>query len=177
MTQQGDAAVSGLNGVEWDAVEIASQFMEYWVTEDRSTLFSFAKHYKTQEALPDDLYSKLKDSMNFRAGSAQLGAVYLSLIDLRLHEQFTEGEDVYAINREVAKEVLLEPPLAEDRFLCAFSHIFAGGYAAGYYSYQWSKVLSADAFSAFEEQGGLSDAKHTQATGEKFAKTFLALGG
>eukprot|EP00929_Paragymnodinium_shiwhaense_P001600 TRINITY_DN101841_c0_g1_i1.p1 TRINITY_DN101841_c0_g1~~TRINITY_DN101841_c0_g1_i1.p1 ORF type:complete len:767 (-),score=207.31 TRINITY_DN101841_c0_g1_i1:107-2341(-) len=177
LTRQGDAAVSGLNGVEWDAVEIASQFMEYWVTEDEKTLFSFAKHYKTQDPLPRALYSKLRQSMNFRSGSATLGAVYMSLVDLRLHEQFKKGEDIFAINAQVAKERLLEPLLPEDRFLCAFSHIFAGGYAAGYYSYQWSKVLSADAFSAFEEAHGLANETHLKATGERFASTFLAEGG
>mmetsp|Transcript_33972 Transcript_33972/g.62011 ORF Transcript_33972/g.62011 Transcript_33972/m.62011 type:complete len:737 (+) Transcript_33972:41-2251(+) len=177
LTVQDETAVAGLNGVEWDAVEIASQFMEYWVTDDRATLYSFAKHYKTHSPLPEATYKSVKASMNFRAASTILGQVYLGSIDLRLHERFQEGEDVFAINEALARSILPEPPLHEDRFLCSFQHIFSGGYAAGYYSYQWSKVLSADAFSAFAEGGGLSDEKNIKATGRRFAGTVLALGG
>jgi len=177
LTVQEESAVSGLNGVEWDAVEIASQFMEYWVTEDKATLYTFAKHHKTGEALPEATYKNLKESMNFRKGSMILGQIYMGSIDLRLHEKFEKGEDVFAINMELGTKILIEPPLKEDRFLCAFSHIFAGGYAAGYYSYQWSNVLSADAFSAFEEHHGLSNETQLQATGKRFAATLLAEGG
>jgi oligopeptidase A len=177
LTTQDDSAVSGINGIEWDAVEIASQFMEYWVTDDRETLYSFAKHYETGEPLPENAYTNMMAAKYFRAGSGILGQIYLGTIDLRLHEQYEKGEDVFAIDRGVAAAILPEPPLEGDRFLCAFQHIFSGGYASGYYSYQWSKVLSADAFSAFEEDGGLLNATRVAAVGRRFAGTVLALGG
>lgn len=178
LTRQGDPAVAGLNGVEWDAVEIASQFMEYWLTDDRATLFSFARHFKSGATLPDSLYKSLRSAARFRTGSTILGQVYLSSVDLRLHEQYEKGEDVLAIGRELESQILLEPPLEKACQLCGFSHIFAGGYAAGYYSYQWSKVLSADAFSAFEEgTGGLGNETAVHSTGKRFAETLLALGG
>merc|ERR1719282_123579 len=111
------------------------------------------------------------------AGSGMLGQIYLGKIDQTLHEQYKVGRDSNAIEKEVARDVLVVQPLPEARPLCSFSHIFAGGYAAGYYSYQWSKVLSADAFSAFEEHGGLADQKREHALGRKLANTLLALGG
>jgi oligopeptidase A len=177
LTKQDDAAVSGINGVEWDAVEIASQFMEYWIHFDRKTLYSFAKHWKTGEALPEVTYQRLKKSHNFRAGTVMTSQVYMSKMDLRLHESYTDGEDPNAIEKSIAKEVLPVQPLAEARPLCTFSHIFAGGYSAGYYSYKWSEVLSADAFATFEAGGALEDDSRARAIGRKFASTLLALGG
>lgn len=176
LTKQTELSVSGINGVEWDAVEIASQFMEYWVDFDRVTLYSFAKHYKTQKPLPEATYQRLRRSQHFFAGSGLVSQIYLGKVDLRLHEQYAEGEDVNAIQKSIAKDVLVFEPLPESRPLCSFSHIFAGGYAAGYYSYQWSKVLSADAFSAFDE-AGLSDPQRQRALGKRLASTLLGVGG
>jgi len=178
LTLQNESAVSGLNGIEWDAVEIASQFMEYWPEFDDQTFTSFAKHYSTGEAMPADLRKQIAKARDFRAGSGMLGQIYLGKVDLRLHEKYEQGEDAMALEKGVAKDVLVVQPLAEARPLCSFSHIFAGGYAAGYYSYQWSKVLSADAFSAFEEgSGGLGDAAQVRSTGRRLAATLLGLGG
>merc|ERR550537_1986224 len=103
--------------------------------------------------------------------------IYQGKVDLRLHESFAEGEDPNAIEKSIAKDVLAVQPLPEARPLCTFSHIFAGGYAAGYYSYKWSEVLSADAFAAFESGGALEDDTRARAIGRKFAATLLGLGG
>lgn len=176
LTVQNEPYVSGINGIEWDAVEVASQFHEYFVDHDRGTLYSFARHHETGEPLPDELYQKLQDALHFRAGSSLLGQVHLGLVDLRLHESFEDGEDVHGIERNMALQTLITEPLPEARPLCSFSHIFAGGYAAGYYSYQWSKVLSADAFSAFDE-AGLDNPERQLALGRHWASTALAMGG
>jgi len=176
LTRQNDTSVAGISGVEWDAVEISSMFMEYWLQYDKQTLDSVAKHYKTGEPLPEADYKALQDSKNWRAGSTLLGAVYQSKIDMRLHEKYEKGEDVFKIDHTLGAEVLVRPPLKEDRFLCSFSHIFAGGYSAGYYSYLWSQVLSADVFSAFEE-AGFRNPGQLKETGRRFSRTFFALGG
>jgi len=177
MTKQDEAAVSGINGIEWDAVEIASQFMEFWIHFDKKTLYSFAKHWKTGESLPEVTYRRLLKSHNFRAGTVMASQIYMGKVDLRLHERFADGEDPNAIEKSIAKEVLAVQPLPEARPLCTFSHIFAGGYAAGYYSYKWSEVLSADAFAAFEAGGALQDPSRARTIGRKFAATLLGLGG
>jgi oligopeptidase A len=177
MTKQDEAAVSGIAGVEWDAVEIASQFMEYWIHFDRKTMYSFAKHWKSGEALPEATYQRLCESHGFRAGTMMTSQVYMSMVDLKLHEQFAKGEDPNAIEKAIAKEVLAVQPLPEARPLCVFSHIFAGGYASGYYSYKWSEVLSADAFATFEAGGALQDGGAARSIGRRFASTLLGLGG
>jgi oligopeptidase A len=177
LTQQDEAAVSGINGIEWDAVEIASQFMEFWVDFDRKTMYSFAKHWQTGEPLPEETYQRLRKSHNFRAGTAMTSQVYMSKLDLRVHEKYVDGEDPNALEKAIAKEVLVVQPLPEARPLCAFQHIFAGGYAAGYYSYKWSEVLSADAFDAFDAGGALEDDTRARSIGNKFAATLLGLGG
>lgn len=177
LTVQDEPAVSGINGVEWDAVEIASQFMEFWVDFDRKTLYSFAKHWKTGEALPEAIYQRLHKAHNFRAGTVLTSQVYLGKVDLRLHEKYADGEDPNAIEKSIAKDMFVTPPLPEARPLCTFSHIFAGGYAAGYYSYKWSEVLSADAFATFEAGGALESDARARAIGNKFASTLLGLGG
>lgn len=178
---QNETAVSGINGVEWDAVEVASQFMEYWVNNDRRTLDSIAKHYNTSEPLPEAMYKQLQEAKYFRSGTDLLSQIYLSRVDLGLHLQYEADEDPDAMVKSIAKKVLVFAPLPESRMLCSFGHIFSGGYAAGYYSYLWSKVLSADAFSAFDsskgDKAGLADAEHVQQLGKKFASTLLALGG
>jgi oligopeptidase A len=171
------AEVSGLGGVEWDAVELASQFMENWCYH-KETLLGMTQHVESGEPLPDDLYEKIVASRNFRAGSLLLRQLEFGKTDMLLHSSFDPNgsETVFDVHRQVSSEMSVLQPLEEDRFLCGFSHIFAGGYAAGYYSYKWSEVLSADAFGAFEEVG-LTDEAKVSALGRKFRDTILALGG
>ncbi len=168
---------SGINNVEWDAVELPSQFMENWCY-DRQTLFNLAKHYETGETLPDHYYQKLVAARNYMSGSAMLRQLHFSFLDLELHHRYQpNGEETPSQVRDrIAQKTTVMKPLPEDSFLCAFGHIFAGGYAAGYYSYKWAEVLSADAFAAFEEVG-LEDEKAIATIGEKFRDTILALGG
>ncbi|HEY3593703.1 MAG TPA: M3 family metallopeptidase, partial [Polyangiaceae bacterium] len=165
---------SGINNVEWDAVELPSQFMENWCYTPE-TMASLARHYKTGDPLPVSLFEKIVAARTYRAGSMTLRQVYFATLDLALHEG-PLSESVVALQKHVAAENTVVPPLAEDRFLCSFSHIFAGGYAAGYYSYKWAEVLSADAFFAFKE-AGLSDAVAVLHTGRRFRHTVLSLGG
>jgi oligopeptidase A len=168
---------AGINNVEWDAVELPSQFMENWCFHEE-TLSRLARHVDTGEPLPKALQDKIRAGRIYRAASITLRQVYFATLDLELHHRYQPGgaDKVLDIQRRVAEENTVMAPLAEDRFLCAFSHIFAGGYAAGYYSYKWAEVLSADAFSAFEE-AGLADARAVEKTGRRFRDTVLALGG
>ncbi len=170
-----DAA--GISGVEWDAVELPSQFMENWCYH-RPTLDKLARHYLTGETLPDELYRKMLAAKTFRAGSMMLRQLTFGMTDMQLHSMFDpQGqESIFDVQKRVMERVSILPMLPEDRFLCAFSHIFAGGYAAGYYSYKWAEVLSADAFSAFEE-AGLDNNDSVRKTGRHFRDTVLALGG
>ena len=168
---------AGIRNVEWDAVELPSQFMENWCYQ-RETLLGLSGHVDTGERLPVELFEKLAASRTFRAGSDMLRQLYLGFIDLALHHGYDPlGPDSpFDVQRRIAERTTVIPPLAEDRFLCSFGHIFAGGYAAGYYSYKWAEVLSADAFSAFEE-AGLDDPDAVRGTGRRFRETILALGG
>ncbi|MEA5535261.1 M3 family metallopeptidase [Crocosphaera sp. XPORK-15E] len=168
---------AGINNVEWDAVELPSQFMENWCY-DKATLFNMAKHYETGETLPEHYYNKLIAARNYMSGSAMLRQLHFSFLDLELHHRYQpNGNETPAQVRErIAEKTTVMKPLPEDAFLCSFGHIFAGGYAAGYYSYKWAEVLSADAFSAFEE-AGLEDEKAVSETGKRFRDTVLALGG
>jgi len=168
---------AGINGVEWDAVELPSQFMENWCY-DRPTLFNMAKHYETGEPLPEAYYQKLLAAKNFMSGSAMLRQIHFALTDIELHHRYQPDstETPNDVRLRIAETTTVLPPLPEDRFLCAFGHIFAGGYAAGYYSYKWAEVLSADAFAAFEE-AGLEDEAAIAQTGRRFRDTVLALGG
>lgn len=166
---------AGIANVEWDAVELPSQFMENWVFE-RFVIDQISGHYKTGEKLPDALYQKIVAAKNFMAGSQLLRQLYFSLLDLELHEKYDATESVRDIQKRIAAEYTVIPPLPEDAFLCSFSHIFAGGYAAGYYSYKWAEVLSADAFAAFEE-AGLTNELEIARLGKKYRETILALGG
>ncbi|KAI3712969.1 hypothetical protein L1987_71539 [Smallanthus sonchifolius] len=177
LTIQDEGLVAGIRGIEWDAVELPSQFMENWCYH-RDTLMSIAKHYETGESLPEDIYQKLLAARTFRAGTMSLRQLKFATLDLELHSKYVPGgpESIYDVDQRVGKRTQLLPPLPEDRFLCGFSHIFAGGYAAGYYSYKWAEVLSADAFSAFED-AGLNDDKALRDTGYRFRDTVLALGG
>ena len=168
---------AGINNVEWDAVELPSQFMENWCY-DRATLMGMARHWQSGEPLPESEYQKLLAARTFMGGSATLRQVHFALTDLRLHSQWSPacGQSPEQLRRELARTTTVLEPIPEDAFLCAFSHIFAGGYSAGYYSYKWAEVLSADAFSAFEEVG-LDQEEEIVATGRRFRDTVLSLGG
>lgn len=177
LTKVDEVDVSGINGVEWDAVELPSQFMENWCY-DRQTLMSFARHWESDEELPEELYQKLVSARTFRAASAMLRQLQFGLVDWHLHTHFDPlgPRSVREVYAEVLRQTSILPILDEDQFLCSFSHIFAGGYAAGYYSYKWAEVLSADAFEAFVERG-IEDDEVVVALGRKFRDTVLALGG
>jgi len=167
--------VAGISNVEWDAVELASQFMENWCYH-HETLSGLARHYQTGEPMDTALLHKLLETRTFRAGSNALRQVCFALTDLALHTADPATLDPTETAQRIAREILPLPPLPEDRFLCSFSHIFAGGYAAGYYSYKWAEVLSADAFGAFEE-AGTHDPVRRREMGRRFRDTVLALGG
>ncbi|MDB9413194.1 M3 family metallopeptidase [Microcystis aeruginosa] len=171
------SGAAGINNVEWDAVELPSQFMENWCY-DRPTLMSMAKHYETGETLPEHYYQKLLLAKNYMSGSAMLRQLHLSLVDLELHHRYQPNgsETPKQVRQRLAATTTIIPPLPEDAFLCSFGHIFAGGYAAGYYSYKWAEVLSADAFAAFEEVG-LDNEEAVKAIGRRFRDTVLAMGG
>jgi len=168
---------AGINNVEWDAVELPSQFMENWCY-DHATLMGMARHWQSGEPLPEAEFAKLQAARTFMGGAATLRQVHFALTDLRLHSQWTPecGRTPEQLRREIAVTTTVLEPIEEDAFLCSFGHIFAGGYSAGYYSYKWAEVLSADAFSAFEEVG-LENEAAIQATGRRFRETVLSLGG
>ncbi len=168
---------AGINNVEWDAVELPSQFMENWCY-DRPTLMGMAKHYETGESLPEHYYQKLLAARHYMNGSGMLRQLHFSLVDIELHHRYVpgSGERPADVRNRIAKTTTILSPLPEDNFLCAFGHIFAGGYAAGYYSYKWAEVLSADAFAAFEDVG-LENEEAIATTGKRYRDTVLALGG
>jgi oligopeptidase A len=183
LTRVNDVEAAGINNVEWDAVELPSQFMENWCYHrptiiGSSTQPGLAKHWQTGAALPDALFNKIVDARTYRTASMISRQVYMSSLDLELHHRYDPSSSVTTaeVQRRIAERSIALLPLPEDRFLCGFSHIFAGGYAAGYYSYKWAEVLSADAFAAFEE-AGLDDPKVVMETGHRFRDTVLALGG
>jgi oligopeptidase A len=175
--------VAGINGIEWDAVELPSQFMENFCYDEK-TVYGFAKHWETGEPLPKEKFDKLCEQKVFNAGMMTCRQLYFGQMDLALHSLYDpvagekgEGPSIFDLQREVAsKYVPHAMPLEEDRFLCGFSHIFAGGYSAGYYSYKWAEVMSADAFGAFEDVG-LDNEEEVRKTGAKFRDTVLSLGG
>ena len=171
------SGAAGINNVEWDAVELPSQFMENWCYH-RETLLTLARHYETGEPLPEEIYQKIVAARTFMTGNAILRQVRFGWTDIELHYRYqTDGdESIWDVSRRIAAKSSILEPLPEDAFLCAFSHIFAGGYAAGYYSYFWAEVLSADAFAAFEETG-LNNERALAETGQRFRDTVLALGG
>ncbi len=173
LTQVDEPEVSGINGVEWDAVELPSQFMENFCWQ-REALDLFARHYQTGEALPDDLYDKMIRAKNFQSAMQMQRQLEFSIFDIELHEktEIQSAEQIQHILDSVRKRVAVSFPPAFNRFQNSFSHIFAGGYAAGYYSYKWAEVLSADAFSRFEEQGIFD-----RQTGQRFLQCILQQGG
>lgn len=169
--------VSGLEGIEWDAIEICSQFMENWCYHE-TTLLRMARHFETGEPLPAEEFRKIRAARIHLQGVLTAVQVHYGLIDIELHHRFDPegGETPWERNRKLAERNLPMPLLPEDNFLCSFSHIFAGSYPAGYFSYHWAAVMAADAFSAFEE-AGLEDEKAVAEVGKRFRETFLALGG
>jgi oligopeptidase A len=173
LTRQEDLPVSGINGVEWDAVELPSQFMENFCWE-WDVLKHMTAHVDTHEPLPRALFDKMLAAKNFQAGLQTLRQIEFSLFDMRLHGDFEPhgGKSVLELLNEVRREVAVLIPPAFNRFPNSFSHIFAGGYAAGYYSYKWAEVLSADAFAAFEEGGVLNPE-----VGARFRDEVLSVGG
>lgn len=177
LTKVDYTGAAGINNVEWDAVELPSQFMENWCYH-RDTLLTLARHVDTGAPLPEDLYQKIVAARTFMTGSAILRQVRFGWTDIELHHRYQPngGETVAEVNQRIAAQSSILKPLPEDSFLCAFTHIFAGGYAAGYYSYFWAEVLSADAFAAFEE-AGLDNEAAIQETGHRFRDTVLSLGG
>jgi oligopeptidase A len=177
LTRVDHGMASGIRNIEWDAVELPSQFMENWCYH-RETLLGLSRHVETGEPLPDALFEKITQARTFRAGTFMLRQLYFAMLDLALHRDpgIVQRERIFAVQAEIAARTTVMPLLPEDRFLCSFGHIFAGGYAAGYYSYKWAEVLSADAFSAFEE-AGLENPRALAATGRRFRDTVLASGG
>ena len=176
MTRVEESALSGIHGVEWDAVELPSQFMENWCYEP-DLLKTYARHWQSGEPLPDAHIAKLRESRVFQTGLGTVRQIEFALFDLRLHRDYepARGAEVLALLQRVRDEVSVLRPPAFNRMPWSFSHIFAGGYAAGYYSYKWAEVLSADAFAAFEE-AGLSP-EQLRRTGKKFLENILSRGG
>ncbi|MFM1854758.1 MAG: hypothetical protein RLZ83_67, partial [Pseudomonadota bacterium] len=171
LTQVDELSVSGISGVEWDAVELPSQFMENFCWE-WEILSRMTSHVDTGEPLPRALFDRMTAARNFQSGLAMLRQIEFALFDMRLHAEPVQAQRVQALMDEVRAEVAVMQPPAFNRFQNAFSHIFAGGYAAGYYSYKWAEVLSADAWSAFEESG-IFDAE----TGSRLRREILEVGG
>jgi len=166
------ADVSGINGVAWDAVELPSQFLENWCYEPEA-LELISGHYQTGEPLPEALLEKMLAAKNFQSGMMMVRQLEFSLFDFRLHREYQPDEtDIQALLDQVRSQVAVITPPAFNRFQHSFSHIFAGGYAAGYYSYKWAEVLSADAFSRFEEEGIFN-----LQTGHDFRRHILEQGG
>ena len=173
LTKVDDVDAAGVNMIEWDAVEVASQFMENWCI-DPVAAKGFARHVETNETIPEALLARVRAAKNYRAASASLRQLAFATLDMRLH--VSPPTDPNALKDRIFEDFMPGTTIPEDRFLNAFSHIFAGGYAAGYYSYKWSEVMSADVFGAFEE-AGLDDEKAVRRIGRQYRDTFLALGG
>jgi len=166
-------SVAGIGGVAWDAVELPSQFMENWCWE-RESLTLISGHYKTGEPLPEDMFTKLLAAKNFQSGMQMVRQLEFALFDFRLHMKYNpqHGARIYELLDEVRTQVAVIRTPSFNRFPHSFSHIFAGGYAAGYYSYKWAEVLSSDAFSMFEENGIFD-----RITGMRFLAAILEQGG
>lgn len=173
LTRVDYAGVSGINGVAWDAVELPSQFMENWCWEQES-LDLIACHYQSETGLPDHLLDKMRRARTFQSGMQMVRQLEFALFDFRLHHEKKgeTAEDIQRLLNEVRDAVAVVIPPEYNRFQNSFSHIFAGGYAAGYYSYKWAEVLSADAFSKFEENGIFN-----KETGKQFLHSILEQGG
>lgn len=175
LTQVSEKDVSGINGVEWDAVELPSQFMENFCWE-WEVLRHMTSHVETGEPLPRALYDKMIAAKNFQAGMGTLRQIEFSLFDMLLHTGAAKNGDYMALLKQVRDEVSVLPTTDYNRSTNTFSHIFAGGYAAGYYSYKWAEVLSADAYAAFEETQA-ADGSHSAQTGKQYLHSILEMGG
>ena len=178
LTKIKTAAVSGINGVAWDAVELPSQFMENWCWEKEALAF-ISGHFETGEPLPDELLEKMLAAKNFQSAMITARQIEFSLFDFRMHSEYqpelnaaAQESYIKGIVEDVRSQVAVIPIVEYNRFQNSFSHIFAGGYAAGYYSYKWAEVLSADAFSRFEEEGIFNTT-----TGQSFLTEILQKGG
>jgi oligopeptidase A len=173
LTEVDYPSIAGISGVEWDAVELPSQFMENFCWQ-RPALDLFARHYRTGAPLPDALFKRMTDARLFQVGLFLLRQLEFGLFDFRLHLEYdpARGARTLEILADVRREVAVRPVPAWERFPHAFTHVFAGGYAAGYYSYLWAEVLSADAFAKFEDAGVFDEA-----TGAEFRRHVLAVGG
>ena len=173
LTEIDVAAVSGINGVAWDAVELPSQFLENWCWQPEA-IGLISCHYQTGESLPDALLQKMLAAKNFQSGMQMLRQLEFSLFDFRLHAEYSpeKSQSARDLLQDIRGKIAVVPQPEFNRFENGFSHIFAGGYAAGYYSYKWAEVLSADAFSAFEEEGIFNTA-----TGTRFMQEILQRGG
>ncbi|MGC9163126.1 MAG: M3 family metallopeptidase [Thiomonas sp.] len=173
LTQVDDIAVSGISGVEWDAVELPSQLMENFCWE-WDVLRFLTRHVDTGEPMPRELFDKMRAAKNFQSGMQTLRQVEFALLDMRLHHDLTTFTPaaIEALVEQNRREVAVVQPPPYNRFVCSFSHIFAGGYAAGYYSYKWAEVLSADAYERFEQEGPLNPA-----VGQSYWQSILAVGG
>ena len=169
LTEIEASSVAGINGVPWDAVELPSQFLENWCWEPKALAF-ISGHYQTGEPLPQEMLEKMLDAKNYQAALFILRQLEFGLFDFKLHTQ--KDADILETLKQIRQQVAVVPTVEWGRFPHAFSHIFAGGYAAGYYSYLWAEVLSADAFSRFEEEG-IFNAK----TGNSFLDNILSQGG
>ena len=180
LTQVSALGVSGINGVEWDAVELPSQFMENFCWE-WEVLEKMTAHAETGKPLPRELYEKILAAKNFQNGYMTLRQIVMSLTDWRLHASFdaknAQGQAVLNLTREIADQFNVIPQPKISRWINTFSHIFAGGYAAGYYSYKWAEVLSADVYSAFEEAAKLTGSVLDERTGARYREEILEVGG
>lgn len=161
----------GINGVAWDVVEFPSQFLEAFAYE-KPILKRFAFHYETQEPMRDELLDKIKDTKNYQAALGILRQVEFSLFDFNLHQKLYQGDEVQALLNEIRKTTALLHVPEYNKFQHGFAHIFAGGYAAGYYSYKWAEVLSADAFFECIDENGFNQEK-----AEGYQKYILNRGG
>ena len=173
MTQVGYLDISGISGVEWDAVELPSQFMENWCWQ-RESLNMFAKHYETGENLPDELFDKMQAARHFQSAMGMVRQLEFSIFDMRIYQEASidSAEQIQAVLDKTREHIAVVIPPSFNRFQHGFSHIFAGGYSAGYYSYKWAEVLSADAFARFEEEGLFN-----QQVGKDFLTEILEVGG
>lgn len=171
LTKVDVAGVSGINGVAWDAVELPSQFLENWCWQPEALAF-ISGHFETYDPLPQDLLDKMLAARNFQSAMQMVRQLEFSLFDIKLHQGLKENQTVQSVLDDVREQVSVSIPPRFNRFQNGFGHIFAGGYAAGYYSYKWAEVLSADAFSRFEEEGIFN-----QQTGQDFLNCVLEQGG
>ena len=178
LTRIETAGVSGISGVPWDAVELPSQFMENWCWEPEALAF-ISGHYETGEPLPKELLDKMLAAKNYQAALFILRQLEFGLFDFRLHAEFRpdQGAKILETLAEIKKLVAVVPSPSWGRFPHAFSHIFAGGYSAGYFSYKWAEVLSADVFAMFEEAMTQGEPLLNQALGQRYWHEVLAVGG